>query len=81
LVPSPQPYCCNCVPEVVDALGTSTHRVLLPLTRLNCAFGRATAFHCWLVPPPHATWMSGAELSAETPVTSTHLPLEADASV
>nr|WP_305789338.1 hypothetical protein [Actinoplanes lichenis] len=27
-VPSPQPYCCSCVPLVVDELGTSTH---LPL--------------------------------------------------
>jgi hypothetical protein len=35
LVPSPQPYCCSWVPETVDELGTSMHRVLLTLDRLN----------------------------------------------
>ena len=35
LVPSPQPYCCSWVPEVVDPLGTSMQRPLLPLARLN----------------------------------------------
>src|SRR3954447_26306665 len=74
LVPSPQPYCCNWVPDVVDELGTSMQRVLLPLTRLYWP-ELPVAFHCWLVAVPQATWMSSAELSADAPVTSTHLPL------
>jgi hypothetical protein len=46
LVPLPQPYCCNCSPDVAAPLGTSTQRVLLTLTRLYWPELCATVFHC-----------------------------------
>src|SRR5262249_35624158 len=44
LCAEPQPHCCSWVPDVVEAPGTSMHRPLLTLTRLNLPLP-ATAFH------------------------------------
>src|SRR5689334_3262014 len=52
LVPSPQPYCCNCRPDVLAALGTSMHRPLLPLARVN--WPAADTFHWVRVAPAQA---------------------------
>src|SRR6184192_1194729 len=81
LVPPLHVHCSSWVPSTVDLSGTSRHRPLLTLTRVNTLSATRVRVHRWLAPPLDCHWMILAPFAVEPPLTSITSELSASVRV